>query len=146
MSLGNVIDTSPSPDKSGPLIVGQSWAIEGQLAAVGVTKTLTVPQLVKVQNGYGTLSVADQANAAQLPRSGYFYVSYTNNDQLKQVRFVWDENAAGSVLERYECAASYNGGAILTGVLTLQRQNDTAVARGTCTATPTNPPKAPPAP
>ncbi|WP_146202769.1 hypothetical protein [Deinococcus irradiatisoli] len=142
LNLGNVIDTTPSPAKAGPLLVGQTWAISGQLAGESVSKTLAVPRLTEVQNGSGTLSLRDQVAAAQVPSAGYEYVSYTNNDQLKQVHFVWNVAAAGGI-DRYECLTSDTGSLPLVGVLTLQRQGDATTARGTCSATPTNPPPAP---
>lgn len=143
-ALSNVIDTSPSRTSAGPLIVGQTWAIDGQLAATSVSKTLNVARLVEVQDGSGTLSVTEQASAAQLPSSGYQYVAYTNSDQLKKVVWMWNEGTAGNGIDRYRCQASYiYGSSVMTGVLTLQRQNDSAIIRGTCTATPTNPPPLP---
>ncbi len=139
LNLGNLISSAPSPDKAGPLLVGQTWTLGGQLAGVSVGKTLAVRALTEVQNGSGTLSTRDQVTAAQLPSSGYEYVAYINNDQIKQVRFVWNEAAAGGI-DRYECLTSVTGSLPLVGVLTLQRQGDSATVRGTCTATPTNPP------
>ncbi|WP_161882019.1 hypothetical protein [Deinococcus alpinitundrae] len=145
LNLGNVIDTT-SPSRAGPLLVGQTWALSGQLADVSVSKTLAVPRLVEVQNGKGTLSVADQARDVQLPSGDYQYVSYTNNDQLKKTRFLWNVAAAGGGVDQYECLVLSNESLPLTGVLSVQRQNDATVQRGTCSATPTDPPKAPTTP
>ncbi|AZI41637.1 hypothetical protein EHF33_01775 [Deinococcus psychrotolerans] len=141
--LGNVIDTSPSRKSAGPLIVGQTWAISGQLSGTSLSKTLSVPTLVEVQDGSGTLSVADQATAAQVPSGSYQYVSYTNSDQLKKASFVWNEAAAGGGVNRYECLSKNVESLPLTGVLTLKRQSESTVLVGTCTATPTNPPPLP---
>lgn len=140
--LGNIIDTTPSRASAGPLIVGQTWAISGQLSGTSLSKTLPVPRLVEVQDGSGTLSVADQAAAAQLPNGNYQYVSYTNSDQLKKASFVWNEAVAGGV-NLYECVAQNVQSSPLTGVLTLQRQGEATTLRGTCVATPTNPPPLP---
>ncbi|UWX62920.1 hypothetical protein [Deinococcus rubellus] len=145
LNLGNVIDTS-SPSRAGPLLVGQTWAVSGQLASQSVSKTLSVPRLVEVQNGKGTLSVADQVNAAQVQSGEYQYTSYTNSDQLKKTRFVWNVAAAGGGVDQYECLVLNSESLPLTGVLTLQRQNDSNVQRGTCTATPTDPPTPPTTP
>ena len=94
LNLGNVIDTT-SPSRAGPLQVGQTWAVSGQLANVSVSKTLAVPRLVEVQDGKGTLSVADQANAVQLPSGNYQYVSYTSSDQLKKTRLRVERGGGG---------------------------------------------------
>ncbi len=141
--LGNVIDTTPSRTSAGPLIVGQTWAISGQLSGTSLSKTLSVPRLVEVQDGSGTLSVADQASAAQLPSGTYEYVAYTNSDQLKKASFVWNEAVSGGGVNRYECVAQNVVSLPLTGVLTLKRQGESTVLRGTCIATPTNPPPLP---
>lgn len=144
LNLANVIDTT-SPSRAGPLLVGQTWDVSGQLANQSVSKTLAVPRLIEVQNGRGTLSVADQTNAAQVPSGEYQYVSYTNSDQLKKTRFVWNVAAVGGGVDRYECSVLNSVSLPLSGVLSVQRQNDSTVQRGTCSATPTDPPAPAPA-
>ena len=135
-----------TPDRSGPLIVGQTWAISGVLSGTTpISKTLPVPQLVAQSNAKdltskGTVSVSDQALAEQVPSADYQFVAYTNNDQSKQVRFVWNGNVTSERVERYECRTPYNGSVPLRGVLTLQFQGSPTAQRGTCTATPTDPP------
>ena len=141
-----------TPDRAGPLIVGQTWAVSGLLPGqTQVSKTLAVPQLIAQDNASdiqikATNSTRDQTIAQQVPSADYQYVAYVNNDQYKQVRFVW--NAAGGLgrVDTYTCAVTPTGSLPLTGVLTLQRPESATVQNGTCTATPTDPPAPPQTP
>ena len=151
-SLTNLLGPK-TPDRAGPLIVGQTWAVSGILSGrTQVSKTLAVPQLIAQDNNNNdvqikaTLSTRDQVAAQQVPSSEYQYVAYVNSDQYKQVRFSW--NVAGGLgrVDTYTCQAAPTGSLPLRGVLTLKRPESSMVQTGTCTATPTNPPPLAPAP
>jgi hypothetical protein len=137
VSLNNIIDTT-SPRRVGPLYIGQTWSLSGQLGATPVAKSLSVPRLVEVQDGSATVSVYDQDVAQRLPTGDFQLVSYTNSDQLKNITFIWTEAVPGG-LNRYTCTAPYTGSNPVSGVLRVERPGDSSNLRGTCLATGTQP-------
>ena len=137
VNLNNIVDTT-SPRRVGPLYIGQTWSLSGQLGADSVTKSLSVPRLVEVQDGSATVSVYDQDVNRRLPTADFQLVSYTNNDQLKNITFVWTEAVPGG-LSRYTCTAPYTGSNPVSGVLRVERPGDASNLRGTCLATGTQP-------
>ncbi len=141
VNLSTIIDTT-SPRRVGPLYIGQTWTLSGQLGAQTLSKTLAVPRLVEVQDGSATVSVYDQDVARRLNTADFQLVSYTNNDQLKKVTFTWNEAVPGG-LNRYTCTAPYTSSNPVVGVLSLSRSGDANDVRGTCLASGTQPPVKP---
>lgn len=121
----------PAPRTAGPLTVGQTWTVSGQLEGSPVTATVAVPDLVSVSGGTASVGGLDQADAFARGRSGFAVATYDGDRRV--LNFEWIGNSG----ERYTCRLDTLLSLPYTGRLT--RLQGTNVATGSCQATVSQP-------
>lgn len=126
--LANSSSDGPSPRRAGPLVVGQTWTVSGLVDGRSVSATVSIPNLVDVQDTSATFNARDQLDAFAASRVGFTVADYDGGRRV--ARFRWVGESAGL---SYTCRIENVISAPLRGVLTYERGGQT-VARGTCEA------------